>query len=100
MSQWRWMSLIVAAAALAGTGDNANAQTVLKYNNWLPPQHNQLGARHASLGCRSREGHERTCEDRIPARLARRAGASTILRLKASPTSLPPFTVTRRAASS
>jgi TRAP-type C4-dicarboxylate transport system substrate-binding protein len=42
MSQWRWLSLIVAAAALAGTGDSANAQTVLKYNNWLPPQHNQL----------------------------------------------------------
>jgi len=42
MFQWRWMSLIVAAAALAGSGDNANAQTVLKYNNWLPPQHNQL----------------------------------------------------------
>lgn len=42
MSQWRWMSLIVAAAALAGTGDKANAQTTLKYNNWLPPMHNQL----------------------------------------------------------
>jgi TRAP-type C4-dicarboxylate transport system substrate-binding protein len=42
MSQWRWMSLIVAAAALAGAGDTANAQTVLKYNNWLPPAHNQL----------------------------------------------------------
>jgi TRAP-type C4-dicarboxylate transport system substrate-binding protein len=36
------LSLIVAAAALAGTGDKANAQTVLKYNNWLPPAHNQL----------------------------------------------------------
>ena len=42
MSQWRWMSLIVAAAALAGAGDKANAQTTLTYNNWLPPTHNQL----------------------------------------------------------
>jgi TRAP-type C4-dicarboxylate transport system substrate-binding protein len=36
------LSLIVAAVALAGTGEQASAQTVLKYNNWLPPQHNQL----------------------------------------------------------
>lgn len=42
MSQWRYLSLIVAAAALAGTADTASAQTVLKYNNWLPPAHNQL----------------------------------------------------------
>lgn len=42
MSKWRWLSLVAAATALAGAGDRANAQTVLKYNNWLPPQHNQL----------------------------------------------------------
>ncbi|MCC6947254.1 MAG: TRAP transporter substrate-binding protein [Bradyrhizobiaceae bacterium] len=42
MFQWRYLSLLVAAAALTGTGDSASAQTVLKYNNWLPPAHNQL----------------------------------------------------------
>jgi TRAP-type transport system periplasmic protein len=42
MMHWRWMPLIAAAVALGGTGDRADAQTVLKYNNWLPPLHNQL----------------------------------------------------------
>jgi TRAP-type C4-dicarboxylate transport system substrate-binding protein len=42
MSHWRILSCIVAGAALAATGDSAGAQTTLKYNNWLPPTHNQL----------------------------------------------------------
>lgn len=42
MFQLRLLSLTAATAGLVGTGAGVSAQTVLKYNNWLPPQHTQV----------------------------------------------------------
>jgi TRAP-type C4-dicarboxylate transport system substrate-binding protein len=42
MFHWRLVPAVLVAAAFAGSGGDASAQTVLKYNNWLPPGHNQL----------------------------------------------------------